>query len=1690
MNFFDYKGWRVLSAGYNSLRVAIMKSTSELCSHVLAFAVMCVLGLGMVIAESAHAQTFTLPDGPLPDGCSASGSDVSCTDDVELDGNDSLEVNGRVSWTIDGDLSIEDDASINAGGSSADLSIQLTGDLELEGRGSIVGSVNSSGNVFLDNDSEIDGDVISGGTVSLASRTEITGCVSASSINNNGTIGCDSDLVLLASATEVEVGEPITLAVAAQNCPGNQNRWRETWEDPDGLGIAEAGPGEPIVESVCERSPQRQVTPVQAGTFNISFISERCDQSSGGCRNNFDQFAREFARDSVIITVSGNQQLKFGQQPTNILVDDDINPSVTVRIEDSDGNLIEDADKDVTLSIAENPNGGVLSGDTTVAAAGGIATFDNLSIDEPGEGYTLEATADTAVSAESAPFTIFDEDLVRISGRIEQLGAGREGVNISVTDQDDVVTGAVGEYSVLVDPDSSVTLTPNHDDLIFCPESREVSVGDLDQSGIHFQAFPNVAGLSGAGTGGDAIYTDDGDIVHVFCRAGERQFSAPEGTTSGDVLVVGGGGGGGTSTSFSQAGSGGGGAGGVVFREDFGFAETIQIRVGDGGAPGNLGNNSGESGEASTFQSTNLLEAIGGGGGIGGNGQGRAGGSGGGSRGASGGEALQPDSDVSDGLGNRGGNSGASPGFAAASGGGGAGSPGESVSGDQDEAGGAGGDGENFAITGGDVFYAGGGGGGVARDRNTPGAGGDGGGGAGGATSIAPEPGFPATGSGGGGGNNDVQGAEGGSGIIVVRYAAPLNPLAEWRMEESQWTGAAGEVADATGNGFNGTMQNDGADTSITNPGPALPGNPGTCRYGEFDGNSYVEIPDFPDLEDSFSITGWFRTRDRSELGQRIFADDETNDNGYAVSLGDGGAGQVRFYHRALNPISLDTPDVIENNTWYFVAAVLDESSQKKHIYIYDASGNLLDHTEGDYTGTLQSDGGTASIGGETSGGETLNRFRGSLDEIRVFESALSSSQVEAVYNTVRPCDVAAVHHIRIDHPGSGVTCSPQQIDLRACANADCSTLFGEPVEVNLTSPEGNWSPDSITIPAQGTATVDLQVPNAGDVTLDAQADPAAENDTRCFDGSTETCNMTWTDSGFLIEIPNHVAATTQSTRVEAVRTDDESLACTPAFENEMKFVDFSTVYINPVNGILPVEIDGQDIPVNGDPEQVELEFNADGVATIDVVYADVGNVQLGARFEGQNDLEQDLIMTGEHSFIARPSHFTLNIPLNKEAVGVADNNVFVAAGENFPIIVSSRNASDDITPNFGQESIPEEVSLEAGLVAPAGGRLVPLSGAFDDFGQDCENNLALGTACGNFNWSEVGVISITPSIASNSYLGSENVVGDEVSNVGRFVPADFDLQIVDHGSVASYCAVNSFAYVGQDLTWMPMAEPLLEARALAVGGTLTENYTESDFLRLSSAGIERIPNATDATEVGVQDDDNDGNDDPLRVTATLETMARTVESPGVMRFTFNEADVFRYLKEPNSRVEPFDPDFHISLEGVTDQDNVISTQPTLPLELKPDFAFRLRYGRLLLDNAYGPETQPLTVPMTVQYLDDDRFVTNIDENCWVFNLPDDATLDFSGSGLNDGDTNVAPVTDGRIVAGAVPAADRLTLSAPGEGNSESPGNRGIEIEMEAPPWLRDFWDSGSPNDLLNPAALATFGVYRGNDRVIYWRER
>ena len=99
-------------------------------------------------------------------------------------------------------------------------------------------------------------------------------------------------------------------------------------------------------------------------------------------------------------------QLQFTLQPSAATAGIVIAPRVEVTARDAQGNTATGFTGGVTVAIGNNPAGGILSGTTTVAAAGGIASFSTLSIDQPGIGYTLTATAVGPAGTTSAAFDV------------------------------------------------------------------------------------------------------------------------------------------------------------------------------------------------------------------------------------------------------------------------------------------------------------------------------------------------------------------------------------------------------------------------------------------------------------------------------------------------------------------------------------------------------------------------------------------------------------------------------------------------------------------------------------------------------------------------------------------------------------------------------------------------------------------------------------------------------------------------------------------------------------------------------------------------------------------------------------------------------------------------------------------------------------------------------------------------------------------------------------------------------------------------------------------------------------------------------------------------------------------------------------------------------------------------------------
>ena len=274
--------------------------------------------------------------------------------------------------------------------------------------------------------------------------------------------------------------------------------------------------------------------------------------------------------------------------------------------------------------------------------------------------------------------------------------------------------------------------------------------------------------------------------VHTFTASGT--FTPTEDITCEYLVVAGGGGGGGGDNGYPGGGGGAGGYRSSVSGESSGggaSAETplsltastgYTVTVGAGGAKG-VGTSGGASTNGSNGVNSTLhtITATGGGGGAAGDQSnilvsGNSGGSGGG-----GGTGPSAGSSGGSGTANEGydGGSGEGAGYDYGGGGGGASAVGVSatavIAGD-------GGDGVQSSITGVAIYRAGGGGGGTFNEALATGGAGGGGVGSSVVPAINAGAGLPGSGGGGGGGGDAAgtgrDSAPGGSGIVIVRYAA------------------------------------------------------------------------------------------------------------------------------------------------------------------------------------------------------------------------------------------------------------------------------------------------------------------------------------------------------------------------------------------------------------------------------------------------------------------------------------------------------------------------------------------------------------------------------------------------------------------------------------------------------------------------------------------------------------------------------------------------------------------------------------------------------------------------------------------------------------------------------------------------------------------------------------------------------
>lgn len=1136
---------------------------------------------------------------------------------------------------------------------------------------------------------------------------------------------------------------------------------------------------------------------------------------------------------------------------------------------------------------------------------------------------------------------------------------------------------------------------------------------------------------AGGGTGGCTTSTVGSDTV-VTCNS-DGTFTIPSGITKLRYLVVAGGGGGGGIQNVDAYGSGGGGGGGVKSASALAVAAgtTYAITVGSGGAGGVGGSTRGGNGGDSSF---GTIAATGGGGGASqsvSSNYGAAGGSGGGGRNQGYGGS---------GIAGQGNNGGDGDGWGTSvgggGGGGGAGSIGATGSGAN---GGNGGAGMVSDISGVATYYGGGGGGG-GYGSGTAGAGGSGGGASAPSARGAGNAATANTGGGGGAASGSTSGlaysgGAGGSGIVILRYNSS-QVCTTFRDEFSSASYAL---------------------------------NAGTANWS----GSWVETGD-----DASASTGTIRISG----GRLQFAG-----NGAGGAATFGGPSVAREINLSTYTTATLSFDYSESGRW--------ESDDFFDVYVSKDGG--LNWTR---VKSFQDDQGatTQSLSIDVSAYVSSN-FR-----VAFVERANRADEIFYIDNVqVEACAAAsALDHVRIEHSGAGVTCAREAVTVKACQNSDCSTLYSSG-SVSLTlSPSGAWygaasgGTASNTLTFTGSATAYLQQTTAGTVTLSASGvSPTPANVARCYVGTTQNCDITFGNAGFIfaaeangdeITIPSHTAGTASTTyQLRAVKTNTSTKACEAALTGA-NTVDFAYECLSPatcyaadlmsMNGGTAKTVAGNNGGSVTSYTALDMTFDSNGNAPFTFNYSDAGSIKLHARKAAGGAL-QTTLAGATNAFVVKPAGFSLTATCTADSTANAASQTspgpadakFCRAGRAFAASARAVTSAGTTAYNYGRESTPETVAVTWSRYSPTGTGTSDGTVPSATLGYTGDATNFTGTfAASGLSWDEVGILGAAIKVGDDDYLGAGNVTS--IAYVGRFYPDHFDT------TLTGQCG--GFAYSGHPETAVVTGQPFTVAATARNGsGGKTVNYANASgyakevdisvssnsssgklYVDSALAGSGAIPAGKFASGVGT---------------------AAHSDTSGKISFVFGTY--------PTAATT-------IALHA-EDADTASSTAGTYT-----DGTISIRAGRLWLGNAFGSDRTNLAIPYETQFWNGNAYVRNTADTCTSFT---DASLAL---GNYQGGINSTNMGIGKFVVGAIGSgAGAITVSAPA---AAAAGSLDVAVALGGTttpnvawtpsvgatagagvPWLRGKWYS--TNYDRDPTARATFGVFGSNLKrgPVYLRE-
>lgn len=720
-------------------------------------------------------------------------------------------------------------------------------------------------------------------------------------------------------------------------------------------------------------------------------------------------------------------------------------------------------------------------------------------------------------------------------------------------------------------------------------------------------------------------------------------------------------------------------------------------------------------------------------------------------------------------------------------------------------------------------------------------------------------------------------------------------------------------------------------------------------------------------------------------------------------------------------------------------------------------------------------------------------------------------------------------------------TCSAVTVTITARTSAPATyTGYTDTINITTSTGKGDWALGASPAPSgslnngvanDGAASYSFAAGDSGVVKLtltNTQANSLTINvvDSVIAGSSTTSASLTFSDNAFVIDedLSSRIAGSdvvvagrNHDLQVTAIKKDSVTGACgtatsyTGAKTLKVWRTDSGSSWTAPTV-VLPAVTIPTAVP---GASNLTLTF-VNGVSTFNLGTTDIGRYSLtlrdatGGFATGNIDGSTGILTVRPFSVVVSGiSQSGTNNPNGSAAT----DTVFAKAGASFQATVAGYRWSATADTNVaGGDGVPDAsatlAQTTAGGVAPGFSSTVTLSpvaasqtpatGVLGTLSNGTVSSFSSGSSTPNtLQYSEVGSFLLNTTGVVSNFISSGlsldatvfNATGLQNARIGRFKPSHFALSSTSstHRSAQSCSPASAFTYQGE------LFQLGFTLTAQNANNATTVNYTGA-FAKLDPTVASNFALTGLAGTLPLR---STGGTPRLSLGTSTGSWSNGVASGITLPALVTRASTPEAVLSASLGVAPLDSDGTILSSHDLD-----TSYPADSVDAGLIGTLDIRFGRLRLLPAIGPQDRDLPLPLSAQHWNGSSFVTNTLDSCTRITSTNVNFGQYRRT-ITASDTSLktSPIT---LASGAAtlwlnkPAAGRagtydVTLSlgssaadgscltglSPGAGDSATVGANLA--------YLRGAWCSATYDK--DPSARATFGLFRGAVHLIHQRE-